>query len=189
VHYGCLTPELAPRLLSEHFGAHRLLDDHVIATRRRGLKLDAPVTHLLVGDTGAAASSKTEFFQFSFQEELKRRGLADRVQVVRAFDMGIYDEGAVVQLLPSGVTYTNVLAPDVARIVTDSIVGGRVLDDLLWKAPDKQVRIVLRHCGQVDPDSADDYLRRSSPSHPSRSSPSSRSARSAAAVARVSRPG
>jgi len=160
VHYGCLTPELAPRLLSEHFGAHRLLDDHVIATRRRGLKLDAPVTHLLVGDTGAAASSKTEFFQFSFQEELKRRGLADRVQVVRAFDMGIYDEGAVVQLLPSGVTYTNVLAPDVARIVTDSILGGRVLDDLLWKTPDKQVRIVLRHCGQVDPDSADDYLRR-----------------------------
>jgi NADH:ubiquinone oxidoreductase subunit F (NADH-binding) len=74
--------------------------------------------------------------------------------------MGIYDEGAVVQLLPSAVTYTNVLAPDVARIVTESVEGGRVLDDLLWKAPDRQVRIVLRHCGDVDPDSVDDYLRR-----------------------------
>ena len=160
VHYGCLTPELAPLLLAEHFGHHRLLDDHVIATRRRSLVLDAPVSHILVRDTGPAASNKTEFFQFSLQEELKRRGLADRVQVVRAFDLGIYDQGAVVQLLPSAVTYDNVLAPDIARIVSESVEGGRVLDDLLWKTPDKQVRIVLRHCGLVDPDSADDYLRR-----------------------------
>jgi NADH:ubiquinone oxidoreductase subunit F (NADH-binding) len=48
----------------------------------------------------------------------------------------------------------------VARIVSESVEGGRVVDDLLWKTPDKQVRIVLRHCGDVDPDSLDDYLRR-----------------------------
>ncbi|MCF7688527.1 MAG: SLBB domain-containing protein [Cephaloticoccus sp.] len=72
--------------------------------------------------------------------------------------MGIYDKGAVVQLLPDAVTYTNVLAPDVARIVSESIEGRKVLDDLIWQTPDKQVRIVLRHCGQVDPESADDYL-------------------------------
>lgn len=160
VHYGHMAPELAPQLIESHFTHRRLLDDHVIATRRRSLVLDAPVTHILVRDTGNGPGSKTEFFQFSFQEELKRRGLTDRVQVVRAFDMGIYDEGAVVQLLPSAVTYTNVLAPDVARIITESIEAGKVLDDLLWKTPDKQVRIVLRHCGEVDPDSVDDYLRR-----------------------------
>jgi len=160
VHYGHMTADLVPQLLAAHYGARRLLDDHIIATRRRSLTLDGPVTHLLVRDTGSGPGSKTEFFQFSFQEELKRRGLDDRVQVVRAFDLGIYDEGAAVQLLPSGLTYTNVLAPDVARIVTESVEGGRVLDDLLWKTPDRQVRIVLRHCGEVDPDSADDYLRR-----------------------------
>jgi NADH:ubiquinone oxidoreductase subunit F (NADH-binding)/(2Fe-2S) ferredoxin len=160
VHYGHMTPDSATQVLDQHFGSRRLLDDHVIATRRRSLTLDAPVTHLLVRDTGPGINSKTEFFQFSFTEELKRRGLADRVQVVRALDIGIYDEGAVVQLLPSAVTYANVLAPDVARIVAESIEGGRVLDDVLWKTPDRQVRIVLRHCGTVDPDSLDDYLRR-----------------------------
>jgi NADH:ubiquinone oxidoreductase subunit F (NADH-binding) len=112
-----------------------------------------------VRDTGADAGSKTQFFQFSLIEELKRRGLGDRVQVVRALDVGIYDEGVVVQLLPSAVTYANVLAPDVARIVADSIASGKVLEDLLWKAPDPQVRIVLRHCGEIDPDSVEDYLR------------------------------
>ncbi len=160
VHYGHVTADLVPELLAAHFGTRHLLDDHIIATRRRSLVLNGPVTQILVRDTGNGPGSKTEFFQFSFQEELKRRGLGDRVQVIRAFDMGIYDEGAVVQLLPSAVTYTNVLAPDVARIVTESVEGGRVLDDLLWKVPDRQVRIVLRHCGDVDPDSVDDYLRR-----------------------------
>jgi NADP-reducing hydrogenase subunit HndC len=160
VHYGRVTPELAPVLIDQHLGEHRLLDDHVIATRARGQALTAAVTHVLVRDTGPDAAGKTEFFQFSFQEELKRRGLASRVQVVRALDVGLYDEGVVVQLLPSAVTYANVLAPDVARIVGESIEHGRVLDDLLWKTPDKQLRIVLRHCGEIDPEQIEDYLRR-----------------------------
>lgn len=159
VHYGRMTVDLADALLTEHVLGRRLLDDHVIATRQRQLALDAPVTHILVRDTGPDAEDRTEFFQFSFNEELKRRGLAGRVQVVRALDLGVYDEGTVVQLLPSAVTYANVLANDVARIVAESVEGGRVIDDLLWKKPDKQVRIVLRHCGRVDPDSLDDYLR------------------------------
>ncbi|MBI5688582.1 MAG: SLBB domain-containing protein [Verrucomicrobia bacterium] len=162
IHYGHVTPELVGQVIEDHLRDRRLIDDHVIATRQRAVTLDGPVTHLLVRDTGPETGSKTEFFQFSFTEELKRRGLAERVQVVRALDIGVYEEGAVIQLLPSGVTYANVLAPDVARIVAESIEGGRVIDDLLWKTPDRQVRIVLRNCGDVDPDSLDDYLRRAS---------------------------
>ena len=158
--YGQMAPELVPELLAEQFDGGRILEDHAMATRARSLTIDTPVTHILVRDTSADIGNKTEFFQFSFQEELKRRGLDERVQVVRALDMGIYDEGAAVQLLPSAVTYTNVLAPDVARIVAESVEADRVVDDLLWKAPDKQARIVLRHSGQVDPESVDDYLQR-----------------------------
>ena len=158
--YGQMTPELVPQLLNEQFDQGRLLEDHLIATRSRRLTIEAQVTHILIRDTSGDTGNKTVFFQHSFQEELKRRGLEKQVQVVRALDMGIYDEGAVVQLLPSAVTYTNVLAPDVARIITESVEADRVIDDLLWKTPDKQTRIVLRHCGQVDPDSVDDYLQR-----------------------------
>ena len=69
VHYGRVTPEMAPQILDEHVAARRLLDDHVIATRQRKLALDGPVTHVLVRDTGTNNGSKTEFFQFSFREE------------------------------------------------------------------------------------------------------------------------
>lgn len=158
VLYGRMTPERADLLVERHFGARQLLEDQVIATRQRGLALEQPVTHVLVRDTGGE-TGKTEFLQFALSEELKRAGLVARVQVVRALDAGIYDEGVVVQLLPSAVTYANVLASDVARIVAESIGAGRVLDDLLWKKPDPQVRIVLRHCGRLDPDSLEDSLR------------------------------
>jgi NADH:ubiquinone oxidoreductase subunit F (NADH-binding)/(2Fe-2S) ferredoxin len=157
--YGRVTPEVAGQILREHVSNQRLFDDHVIATRQRGTTIATPVTHILVRDTGPSASNKTEYFQFSLVSELKRRGAGDRVQVVRALDLGIYNEGIAVQLLPSGVTYTNVLAPDVARIVNDSVMESRVIDDLLWKAADRQLRIVLRNCGEIDPDSVDDYLR------------------------------
>ncbi len=155
--YGQVTPELARDLLAAHVRDHRLLDDHVIATTHRGRTIDAPVTHLLVFDTGDG-DHKTTFFQSSFTEELKRRGLADQVQVVRALDIGIHDEGVVVQLLPDAVTYTNVLAPDVTRIVEESVQHRRTLDDLLWTQPDPQVRIVLRNCGVIDPEEISDYL-------------------------------
>ncbi|HLP03303.1 MAG TPA: NADH-ubiquinone oxidoreductase-F iron-sulfur binding region domain-containing protein, partial [Opitutaceae bacterium] len=155
--YGAAKAELAARIVAEHVQARRLIDDHVLVPARGTTGLDAPVTHLLVLDTGVG-EAKTQFFQFSFAEELKRRGLAERMQVVRALDLGIYDEGVAVTLLPSGVTYTNVLAPDVARIVEQSVAGGQVIDDLLWRKPDPQVRIVLRNCGAIDPEQIQDYL-------------------------------
>jgi NADP-reducing hydrogenase subunit HndC len=160
VHYGRVTPAVAGTILDEHLGNHRLLDDHIIATRARRLVLEAPVTHLLVRDTGPSGTSRTEFFQFLLQEELKRRGLAGGVQVVRALDAGVYAQGVVIQLLPGAVTYANVREPDIARIVAESVENGRVVDDILWRVPEKQVRIVLRHCGSVDPDCITDYLRR-----------------------------
>ncbi len=156
--YGAVCPGVAKKIIENHVIGKRLIDDHVLATRKRGLVLDQPVTCILVRDTGADAGNKTEFFQFSLAEEIKRKGYADKVQVVRALDMGIYNEGMTVQLLPSAVTYANVLAPDVARIVTESVVEGKVIDDLLWKDPDIQVRVVLRNCGEIDPDSIKDYL-------------------------------
>ncbi len=159
VLYGQMTPALVPELLNAHVRERRLLDDHVIATGPRGTTISVPVEHLLVRDSGPG-EGKTQFFQSSFSEELKRRGLAATVQVVRALDLGVYDEGVVVQLLPGGVTYTNVLAPDVARIVERSVQQRQVLDDLLWKQPELQARIVLRNCGEIDPEEITDYLER-----------------------------
>jgi NADP-reducing hydrogenase subunit HndC len=159
VIYGRVDDEVARQILQAHLVGRRLLDDHILAWRNRALTFDGPSTYILVKDTSAEKGDKSQFFQFSLAEELKRCNLQDKVQVVRALDMGVYDEGVAVQFLPSRVTYTNVLAPDVARIVKTSVQGKKVIDDLLYKKPDKQVRVVMRNCGKFDPENFQDSLR------------------------------
>jgi NADH:ubiquinone oxidoreductase subunit F (NADH-binding) len=159
VIYGRVDDETAHRILQDHLAGRRLLDDHILAWRNRALTFDGPTTFILVKDTSAEKGDKTQFFQFSLAEELKRCNLQDKVQVIRALDMGVYDEGVAVQFLPSRVTYTNVLAPDVARIVKTSVQGKKIIDDLLYKKPDKQVRVVMRNCGKFDPENFQDCLR------------------------------
>jgi len=159
VIYGRVDDETARLILQEHLVGRKLLDDHILAWRNRALTFDGPVTYILVKDTSTEKGDKSQFFQFSLAEELKRCNLQDRVQVVRAADMGVYDEGVAVQFLPSRVTYTNVLAPDVARIVKTSVQGKKIIDDLLYKKADKQVRVVMRNCGKFDPENFQDSLR------------------------------
>ena len=157
--YGRVDDAAVAAIVSVHLGNGRLLDDHVIGSRRRAMTIDGPVTAILVRDTSFDDGDKTNFFQASFIAELIEHGLADSVQVVRSLDLGLYDEGLAVQLLPSGVTYTNVLSRDISRIVTESVGKQTVLEHLLWSRPDLQERIVLRHCGIIDPESIDDALR------------------------------
>jgi len=66
------------------------------------------------------------------------------------------------------VTYGGVSAEDVARIVDEHIVGGRPVEELMVRAegkelPDdsyyaRQVRLVLRNAGVIDPESIDDCI-------------------------------
>ena len=158
VLYGRVDEAAAEAIVSQHLAAGKLIDDHVIGARRRGTMISGPVTAILVHDTSTATGDKTQFFKESLELELSDAGLAGQVQVVRALDLGIYDEGLAVQLLPSGVTYTNVLSRDIARIVTESVARHAVLEHLLWTRPDPQLRIVLRNCGVIDPESIDDAI-------------------------------
>jgi NADH:ubiquinone oxidoreductase subunit F (NADH-binding) len=153
VIYGRVDEAAARLIVKDHLTGRRLLDDHVVASRARGTVLDAPTTAILVKDTAGDGGDKTQFFQFSLVEDLKRRGLQDKVQVVRALDLGVYDKGVAVQFLPSRVTYVNVLAADIAKIVDTTLRGKKIIDHLLYRVPDKQVRVVLRHCGATDPES------------------------------------
>ena len=159
VIYGRVDDAVAQAILQDHLAGKKLLDDHILAWRNRALTFDGPTTYILVQDPSAEKGDKSQFFQFSLAEELKRCNLQDKVKVVRALDMGVYDEGVAVQFLPSRLTYTNVLAPDVARIVKTSVHGKKVIDDLLYKKPDKQVRVVMRNCGKFDPENFQDSLR------------------------------
>lgn len=158
--FGNMDAASATELLHGMINGWRLPDDHVIASRDRAVDLNgAPQTTLLIKDSSMEDSDKSAFFQQSMIEELNAHGLGDEVRVVRAYDIGLYNQGMCIQLLPSRVTYSNVLSPDLRRIIGISLQCGKVLDDLLVSSPDPQQRIVLRNCGHIDPDEVEDYLR------------------------------
>lgn len=158
---GNMDPESARelmRLLGN--GGRALLEDRMIVPHVRGRSFSGPPqTMILVKDTNAPhPEDRTRFFQELIREELQVHGLADQVGVYRAMDMGLYQKGICMQLLPSRVTYSNVSGPDVRRIIHESLGEGQVLEEMLESGEDPQERIVLRHCGHIDPDELDDYL-------------------------------
>lgn len=158
--FGNMDPESARELMQQQSAGGGLLEDRVIVTHDRGQSFsDHSQTAILIKDTNAGTGEdRTAFFQELIREELNVHGLADQVGVYRAMDMGLYQKGICVQLLPSRVTYSNLSGPDVRRIITESLRDGQILKDLLVTGNDPQERIVLRRCGHINPDELDSCI-------------------------------
>ncbi len=116
--------------------------------------------YLLVKDTGASKNDETKEFYAALLNQLMAVGLSDKIQVVRVADIGLYDKGIVVKVLPSGHVYTNVSSSDISRLV-EAIFAGKTIEDKLHKGDsNKQIRVVLHNCGVINPESIEEYLDR-----------------------------
>jgi (2Fe-2S) ferredoxin len=66
-----------------------------------------------------------------FKKEVKQRGLKGKV---RANTTGCLDQcelGPTVVIYPQGIWYGRVTPADVPRIIEETVINGRILDDLL----------------------------------------------------------
>jgi (2Fe-2S) ferredoxin len=70
-----------------------------------------------------------------FKAELKRRGLGPLVRANQAGCLEQCELGPTVVIYPQGIWYGHVQPADVPRIVEETVIGGRVLDDL--RIPDE----------------------------------------------------
>lgn len=159
--FGAMDPDAARELIAQWRRKELLLEDRIMASREgsRDLQGREPVA-ILVKDTGnGTTADATVFFQKLIREELEVVGLSRSVTVCRALDMGLYQRGVCIQLLPSRITYVNLSGPDIRRIIQETIVGRTVLEDLLEVGSEPQERIVLRNCGHIDPEDLESYLR------------------------------
>ena len=109
----------------------------------------------------------------ALQQEIEKRGLKDEVRVVEAGCRGFCSLGPVLLVEPEGTFYTGVQAADVPELVEETLVKGRVVERLTYREPatrkripryqdipfhSKQQRIVLRHCGLINPNNIDEYI-------------------------------
>ena len=129
--------------------------------------------HILIcTGTGCTASGAKDVLA-KFDEELKAKKLREEVSLVETGCHGFCEGGPLVIIYPEGTFYTRVKPEDVAEIVEEHILKGRIVSRLLFKEPltaekvpnydeiafyKKQHRLVLGNCGHINPDSIEEYI-------------------------------
>jgi NADH:ubiquinone oxidoreductase subunit F (NADH-binding)/(2Fe-2S) ferredoxin len=108
----------------------------------------------------------------AFQDELVKQGLVGEVQVLETSRIGDPEkEGPDLMVYPEGVHYTNLSVADVPVLVEEHFLKGRVaqqyareikktVDEELSAPKAKEVRIVLRNVGEIDPLNIEEYIAR-----------------------------
>ena len=118
---------------------------------------------ICMGTSGiSAGAEKVGLF---FQEGLERHNLQDHYDVVMTGDRGLFRDVLVDIVSPDAerVTYEYVTPEDVPTIVEQHLVKGEPVKKRLAGEDYRQffanqTRIVLANCGEIDPESIDDYL-------------------------------
>jgi len=131
--------------------------------------------HVLVcGGTGCMASGSGKVFE-TLEQEIGHRGLENEVRLVHTGCRGFCAMGPVMIIYPEGIFYCQVQPDDVPHLVEETLVKGRVVERLIYQEPTahqavpyyqdipfygKQMRVVLRNCGLIDPESIEEYIAR-----------------------------
>jgi len=105
----------------------------------------------------------------SLQDELVAQGLNDEVQVLETSRLGGCSNGPEIMVYPEGVHYTGLTPDDMPYLVEEHFLKGRTVqkfitqtasfvDEELGAPKAKEVRVVLRNCGKIDPENIEDYI-------------------------------
>lgn len=82
---------------------------------------------------GCCNPDGSEALRNCFKAELKRRNLGPQVRANLAGCLDQCELGPTLVIYPQQIWYGRVTLADVPRIIDETIVGGRVLDDLLLR--------------------------------------------------------
>ena len=112
---------------------------------------------VFIKDTSHTGSTTSDF-DTHFASYVRESGLETEVEVTRVADIGVYDQGVVLKITPGDILYAHVQDSDIKRIVDETLKKGKSIPELLCKKEAKQLCVVLRNCGVIDPDSIEEYI-------------------------------
>lgn len=129
--------------------------------------------YILVCGGSACESSNSKLIYENLIKEAKAFGVDGEVQIVQTGCFGFCEKGPVVKVLPEDSFYVNVKPEDAHDIIAEQIVKGREVPRLLYDPSKKdiadtsdipfykkQLRIVLRNCGVINPENMEEYIAR-----------------------------
>lgn len=129
--------------------------------------------HVLVCAGSGCKSAGSKEIEIAFRKEIADKGLEEEVAVVETGCHGFCEHGPLVVVYPGGTFYVRIQVSDVATIVEEHLLKGRVVESLLYKEPltnemvpdfediqfyKKQERRVLANCGIINPELIEEYI-------------------------------
>ena len=126
-------------------------------------------SHILVcNDPECLAKGSMDIMDL-IRKEIAANGLADEVQVLDTPRIGSCAQGPEIMVYPEGYHYINLKSEDIPFLIEEQFLKGRPVTK--WFAPKKpegaqelrepttkEVRVVLRNCGKIDPENIEDYI-------------------------------
>ncbi|MBC8276305.1 MAG: NAD(P)H-dependent oxidoreductase subunit E, partial [Chloroflexi bacterium] len=109
----------------------------------------------------------------AFEEEIEKQALKTKVDVRGTGCPGFCEKGPIVVIYPEEICYIGVTPEDAPEIVSQTVVGKKVIDRLLYTDPNtgekavheyeipfykNQMRLLIGNNIKIDPKSIDDYL-------------------------------
>ena len=123
-------------------------------------------------DTGCEATHALDVYA-EFEKEIKEKNLDGKVRLAHVGCFGLCSQGPFVKIYPEETLYRLVKVEDVKKIIDEDIIGGKIVDELLYedlnthekirKLEDipfykKQVKIALHGCGVINQESLEESL-------------------------------
>ena len=127
---------------------------------------------VLCGGTGCISSNSIAIKE-KFEKLIAEKNLSDKVSVNHVGCFGFCSQGPFVKIYPEDTLYRLVKLEDVEEIVEKDLMGGEVVERLLYVDPSthekvarqdditfykKQHRIALHACGQINPEDINEAL-------------------------------
>jgi len=128
---------------------------------------------VLICEGGACISSHSLEVEDELKKQIIRYNLKDKVRIVKTGCMGPCQYGPLMLVYPEGILYKELTAADIKEIVGEHFLKGRVVEKFLFKSDitgeiirkkenllffQKQLKIVLKNCGAIDPENIEEYI-------------------------------
>jgi NADH-quinone oxidoreductase subunit F/NAD(P)H dehydrogenase (quinone)/NADP-reducing hydrogenase subunit HndC len=132
-------------------------------------------SHALICAGTGCVSNKSLQVRTALQEELKKCGLEEEVQVVITGCNGFCAVGPVMVVYPEGIFYQKLTTEDMPLLVSEHFLKGRPVEKLMYREEEKKVMVprmqdisffglqvlrALRNRGIIDAEKIDEYIAR-----------------------------
>ena len=130
---------------------------------------------LLVCGRGGCKASQSDMLIEKLQSAIRKEGLEEQIQVILTGCFGFCAQGPIVKVVPDNTFYVQVKPEDADELIHTHFVKKMYLERLLSLDADRnqvirnpeqmsfykpQMRIALRNCGMINPESIDEYIAR-----------------------------